>query len=40
MYDVAPKTTIGFELLVGERETENGLDGSITRGAVSAKHAF
>ena len=40
LWDVAPKVTLGFELLQGVRELENGSDGELTRFTFSTKYAF
>jgi len=40
LWDVAPKVTVGFELLHGIREVESGADGSISRFTFSTKYAF
>ena len=40
LWDVAPQITVGTELLMGERELENGQDGSITRFTLSTKYKF
>ena len=40
LWDVAPKVTLGTELMYGMRELENGADGSITRFTFSTKYAF
>lgn len=40
LWDVAPKTTLGVELLYGQRENEAGANGEITRFTVSSKYAF
>ena len=40
LYEPLPKLMIGGELLYAERETEEGLDGDMTRFMLSAKYAF
>lgn len=40
LWDVAPKVTLGTELMYGIRELESGADGSITRFTFSTKYAF
>lgn len=40
LFDVAPKVTVGLEGLVGQRELENGTDGSLTRFTFSTKYGF
>ncbi|MEP6343602.1 MAG: porin [Maricaulaceae bacterium] len=40
LFDIAPKVTVGFEGLLGERELENGTDGSLTRFTFSTKYGF
>ena len=40
LWDVAPKTTLGTELMFGTRENEAGDDGNFTRLTASAKYAF
>ena len=40
LWDIAPKTTVGFELLYGQRENEAGASGEITRFTFSSKYAF
>jgi hypothetical protein len=40
LWDVAPKVTVGLELLHGIRELESGADGSISRFTFSTKYAF
>lgn len=40
LWDVAPKVTVGFELMHGIREVESGADGSISRFTFSTKYAF
>ncbi|HRX75756.1 MAG TPA: hypothetical protein P5341_16720, partial [Hyphomonas sp.] len=40
LWDVAPKVTVGFELMHGIREVESGDDGSISRFTFSTKYAF
>jgi hypothetical protein len=40
LWDVAPKVTVGLELLHGIREVESGADGSISRFTFSTKYAF
>ena len=40
LWDVAPKVTVGFELLHGIREVESGADGTIDRFTFSTKYAF
>ncbi|MEM7767096.1 MAG: DcaP family trimeric outer membrane transporter [Pseudomonadota bacterium] len=40
LWDIAPKVTLGTELMAGLRELENGDDGSITRFTFSSKYAF
>ncbi|MEM9234543.1 MAG: DcaP family trimeric outer membrane transporter, partial [Pseudomonadota bacterium] len=40
LWDVAPKTTVGAELLLGTRENEAGDDGTLTRLTLSTKYAF
>ncbi len=40
LWDVAPKVTLGTELLHGIRELESGVDGTITQFTFSTKYAF
>ena len=40
LWDIAPKTSVGLELLYGLRENEAGASGEITRFTVSSKYAF
>ncbi len=40
LWDIAPKVTLGTELMYGLRELESGADGSITRFTFSTKYAF
>ncbi len=40
LWDIAPKITVGVEGLYGEKELENGADGSITRFTFSTKYGF
>ena len=40
LWNIAPKVTVGAELLFGERELENGQSGSITRATMSTKYSF
>ena len=40
LWDVAPKVTLGTELMFGQRELENGTDGGLTRFTFSTKYAF
>ncbi|MEM9987975.1 MAG: DcaP family trimeric outer membrane transporter [Pseudomonadota bacterium] len=40
LWDVAPKVTVGTEILVGQRELESGADGTISRLSFSTKYAF
>ena len=40
LWDVAPKVTLGTELMYGLRELESGADGSVTRFTFSTKYAF
>ena len=40
LWDVAPKVTVGVELLHGIREVESGADGAISRFTFSTKYAF
>jgi len=40
MIPVGPGVTLGAELLVGERELENGTSGTLTRATVSTKYTF
>lgn len=40
LWDVAPKVTLGTELMFGVREDESGADGTITRFTFSTKYAF
>ena len=40
LWDIAPKITMGAELMHGIKELENGVDGSITRVTFSTKYAF
>ncbi len=40
LWDIAPKLTVGTELLYGMRELESGADGTITRFTFSTKYAF
>ncbi|MFC6199671.1 DcaP family trimeric outer membrane transporter [Ponticaulis profundi] len=40
LWDLAPKVTVGTELMFGQRETKGGDDGNITRFTFSTKYAF
>ena len=40
LWDIAPKVTMGVELLKGVKELENGDDGSITRATFSTQFSF
>lgn len=40
LWDVAPKVTLGTELMYGVREMENGLEGDFTRFTFSTKYGF
>ena len=40
LWDVAPKVTLGTELLYGTRELESGADGDLFRFTFSTKYAF
>ncbi|MEM1087732.1 MAG: DcaP family trimeric outer membrane transporter [Pseudomonadota bacterium] len=40
LWDVAPKVTLGTEILYGTRELENGLEGDLTRLTFSTKYGF
>ena len=40
MIPIGPGVTLGAELLVGERELENGTTGALTRATVSTKYTF
>ncbi|MEL8056494.1 MAG: DcaP family trimeric outer membrane transporter, partial [Pseudomonadota bacterium] len=40
LWDVAPKVTLGTEILYGVRELENGLEGDVTRLTFSTKYGF
>ncbi|MEO0714223.1 MAG: DcaP family trimeric outer membrane transporter [Pseudomonadota bacterium] len=40
LWDVAPKVTLGTEIMAGVRELESGDDGNITRVTFSTKYAF
>ncbi len=40
LWDIAPKVTMGGELLYGLREAESGTEGEITRFTFSTKYAF
>ncbi|MEM1390142.1 MAG: DcaP family trimeric outer membrane transporter [Pseudomonadota bacterium] len=40
LWDVAPKVTLGTEILYGVRELENGLEGDLTRLTFSTKYGF
>lgn len=40
LWNVAPKVTLGTELMYGMRELESGADGSIARFTFSTKYAF
>ena len=40
LWDIAPKVTVGTELLFGQRETTAGIDGDMTRFTFSTKYAF
>ena len=40
LWDIAPKITMGAELMYGVKERENGDDGSITRATFSTKYGF
>lgn len=40
LWDIAPKLTMGVEIMHGIRELESGIDGNITRLTVSTKYGF
>ena len=40
LWDIAPKVTVGTEVLFGTRETEAGMDGDMTRVTFSTKYTF
>lgn len=40
LWDIAPKVTVGVEGLLGQRELEDGTDGSLTRFTFSTKYGF
>lgn len=40
IYTLAPKLDIGAEIMMADRELENGADGDLTRLMISAKYAF
>lgn len=40
LWDIAPKVTMGAELMYGVKDLENGNDGSITRATFSTKYGF
>jgi len=40
LWDIAPKVTVGTEILYGVRELENGADGEIARFTFSTKYSF
>lgn len=40
LWDIAPKVTVGTELMFGQRETEAGSDGDMTRFTFSTKYTF
>jgi len=40
LWDVAPKITMGTEIMYGVKERENGDDGSFTRATFSTKYGF
>lgn len=40
MTDIVPGVTVGAEILVGERETEDGRSGTLSRVTVSTKYEF
>ena len=40
MVDIAPRVTVGAELLFGEREIESGATGSLSRITFSTKYNF
>lgn len=40
LWDIAPKITLGAELMHGVKERENGDDGAITRATFSTKYGF
>ncbi len=40
LWDIAPKITVGAELMYGIKELENGADGSLTRATFSTKYGF
>ena len=40
LWDIAPKVTVGLEGLLGQRELEDGTDGSLTRFTFSTKYGF
>jgi len=40
MTDIAPGVTVGAEVLVGERETEDGRTGTLSRFTLSTKYTF
>ena len=39
-WDVAPKVSLGVEALYGDRRTEDGTDGDLTRFTFSTKYGF
>lgn len=40
LWEIAPQTTVGVELMHGLRETEAGAEGDITRATFSTKYSF
>lgn len=40
LWDIAPKVTVGGEVMLGVRELESGLDGEISRLTFSTKYSF
>ncbi len=40
LWDIAPKVTVGSEIMLGQRETESGSDGDLTRITFSTKYSF
>ena len=40
LWDIAPRVTMGAELLFGQRENEAGISGDISRFTFSTKYAF
>ena len=40
LWDIAPKVTVGIEGLYGQRELEDGTDGSLSRFTFSTKYGF